>query len=928
MKRFFVIFAFLYALTGLFYKGSGITSIKDIQTVKDPELLKLMLNSFLWSKDLKNAYRVAKKGVKLFPKSRFWLKKAGDISLWTGRIKEAEDYYYRLYLLTGDKKLRKKLIDLSISLKDYSLSVRLLEEEIKENNLKNWKKLAGLYEKLGQPDKALELLEKIYKKHKKSEYLKEIVKIQLLLGYTKQAFKNLEKLKKTGDLDSKYALYLSNFLYLKKKYDQSLNTLLSIKDKVSVKNFDYWRTLSDLAWNLRDYRNAVYASKILINSGKGRNVDYERLIIYLQTQKRADYKKIYRYSYEGWKKFHSETFFYYLIDSLYKQKKYTKVIKTIQTLEKKYFDRLKFYDYIWFYYGNSYLKLGKKAKAVEIYQKAIKYNPENTDLIASFLWTLIDLEDEKRLKKYLKKYEYIAKGDDKLDLVYGSAYSLLQNSLKSLYYLNREIRKNPNDPDTLILYGDTTDLSGRTDQAYYYRFKAWKILKEKLKKDPSLLKDKSFLKEIIYISFYFVPPESIKKLLENGKKYLNKKDYYNLLITWFLMRDKNLPAEYIINRFKKGKPWMLLNVALKNWDKDRINALLEKKRSRLPIRDRVEASLRVDRVKLSEQLAFEGMEKNRFDSLLYRQFRDIIMDNESVFKVKGEYQNREKNEQFTLKTSVKYYLKSNYYIYGAVSKSFILSKNGDLFRYLPSNYTETRLGIGRNLSRYKWEAGMTYNSGLKGNTGFYGQFEYYSYNRLWTGVKVGISQRSDETLYLYYGGLSDYIKLFLSYNLTEKIGINSDFSIASYKSVDGKNIGKGKIFNVEGYYKIRSGYPDFTVSIYSRNGLFSEKNQKGKINSISVIYNPDVLPENYCEFGGNFFFGYEHKEYYTRIFRPFMSLGSYFNCVTGFGYGFDLGIGGHLFQQDHISIGTSYYKGTQGTNDFIIRFYVNYNLWF
>ncbi|HHG74894.1 MAG TPA: hypothetical protein ENK22_07590 [Persephonella sp.] len=191
-----------------------------------------------------------------------------------------------------------------------------------------------------------------------------------------------------------------------------------------------------------------------------------------------------------------------------------------------------------------------------------------------------------------------------------------------------------------------------------------------------------------------------------------------------------------------------------------------------------------------------------------------------------------------------------------------------------------------------------------------------------------MSQRSDETLYLYYGGLSDYIKLFISYNLTEKIGLSSDFSIASYKSVDGKDIGKGKIFNIEGYYKVRSGYPDFTVSLYSRNGLFSEKTQKGKINNISVFYNPDVLPENYCEFGGNFFFGYEHKDYYTRIFRPFMSFGSYYNCVTGFGYGFDLGIGGHLFQQDHISVGTSYYKGTQGTNDFIIRFYVNYNLWF
>jgi len=500
-------FAFLYVMSGLFYKGVGITSIKDVQSVRDQELLKLMLNSFLWSGDLKNAYKVAKKGVKLFPKDIFWLGKAADISLWIGKSEEAKDYYYRLYKITKEKKLRKKLIELSIELK------------------KNWKKLVELYEKLGQPDKALKFLKNIYKKHKKVEYLKGMIKIQLLLGHTEQAFKNLNKLKDLGNLDTRYVTflyYMLDSLYKLKRYGQI------IKDRASMKSFDYWKILSDLAWNLRDYKNSVYASRVLITSGKGRDVDYERLII---------------------------------------------------PLEKKYFERLKFHKYIWFYYAGSYLKLGEKDKAVKIYQEAIKYNPENTDFIVALLWTIIDIGDEKKLKRYIKKYEYIAKIDKKLNLVYGSAYSLLQDSLKSLYYLGKELRKNPDDPDTLIIYGDVIDLSGRTEQAYHYRFKAWKI-------DPSLLQNRDFLKDIIYLSFYFVPPDGIKNLLKNGKKYLRKKDYYDLLITWFLMRDLNIPAEYIMNRFKTGKPWMILNIALKNWDKEKINTLLEKKRDRLSIRDR------------------------------------------------------------------------------------------------------------------------------------------------------------------------------------------------------------------------------------------------------------------------------------------------------------------------------------------------------
>lgn len=79
--------------------------IKGIKKTKKEELLRLYLEVFLASKDLNNAYYVAKIGCKKFAKNPYWWAKLADICIWTDRAQEALKAYLRLCEITKKRKI-------------------------------------------------------------------------------------------------------------------------------------------------------------------------------------------------------------------------------------------------------------------------------------------------------------------------------------------------------------------------------------------------------------------------------------------------------------------------------------------------------------------------------------------------------------------------------------------------------------------------------------------------------------------------------------------------------------------------------------------------------------------------------------------------------------------------------------------------------
>ena len=891
----------------------------------DEEILKEAIKVYLAAGKVNKAYEVAQKGLALFPKSAFWEKYAADTALWSSKVDEAFQYYLEYYSKTKSPEVRVKLLDLSLALKKYFVAKEIIEEEIRKGDYTRWQELAYIYEHLGEPEKAIELYREQYKRTKNPEYLRKIVKLELSINDTLNAQRDLNELLKYGKLDVQDALELSYLLFSTRQYKKSLAVLKLVKNKATEKDVVYWTTLADLAWDLGEKNTSIEVAEYLYKHKLARPTDLERLI-YHYTEKK-DYQKIKVLARELWHKKRNETTFYYYASTLYELGEYKKVLQLIKELNKEEIDILKTKPYFWTLYSNSLVRLGKIEDATKVYEMALKYNPDNKDLILSFLWFLTDSKQTDKLVKYLEKYKSYSYTDKRFIFLYGVAYTVLQNSLQAKPYLKKLVDMEPNNVDYLLMYADAVDLSGETEIAEKYRFKIWKQLRAKLRQNPNLIKDRNFLRDYMRLSIIFAPATETQNLMVYAKKVLTKKELNSIKITWYLARREYDKAKYLIKQKLGVEPWMELSVALSERDTEEMEKLLRKRLKALPIRDRVEAAKETGNEGLAKNIAFKGLEKNRRDSDLYKQYRELTEETSSKAKISVEHIKRE-IPQTKIKTSIKIKAYKNFYF--DLGGDTILSpkQEGGGLKNIPSKKSKKYIKVIEKDLDKKVEVEVGKRTGVK-DVG-YGKLtiEDYLGNKLNLHLSLGYNLSTDETLYLYYGGMKNSLKLGLNYNITPYNSASVSVEHNKYKDLNSLTLGSGTIIEATATHKFRLGYPDFTVSVYVRKGGFSERGNKGLINNLSTFKNPKVLPVSYNETGIRFSFGEYEKEIYNRTFKPFFSTSISYNDEYGLGYGISGGITGNLFPQGDITIGASFNKGFKGTGNQITTYYIEYFLLF
>jgi len=207
--------------------------------------------------------------------------------------------------------------------------------------------------------------------------------------------------------------------------------------------------------------------------------------------------------------------------------------------------------------------------------------------------------------------------------------------------------------------------------------------------------------------------------------------------------------------------------------------------------------------------------------------------------------------------------------------------------------------------------------------------ESYLFSGLSAGFEVGYKQPSTESLYLELGGLKNYAKLSLTFTPYSRLSFYSSLELSEFYSQDIKRLGTGFYMYNEAQYKLRFGYPDYTLRVFYSYGNYREKaGSKGVVEQLSPFTAFRVLPENYYTIGLGFSFGFEHKYSYTRFWRPFFDASLAYNSLGGLGISTEVGIGGAVFGNDNLSLGLSFRKNTGGIKETIIDLYFIYRYYF
>ncbi|GEM_PF-4664741 len=376
------------------------------------------------------------------------------------------------------------------------------------------------------------------------------------------------------------------------------------------------------------------------------------------------------------------------------------------------------------------------------------------------------------------------------------------------------------------------------------------------------------------------------------------------------------------------EPWMLLNIALHDYDKERMRRVLSKYIKTLPHRDEVQALFELQRYDDSKSYAFDYMSRYIYDYHLYKQFLDIIHTDASRLDLRLTHINRgtlsylQNEAQITKEWSQKRYFTF------ATKKSLFQDYDSQILKDLPSSQQEFGFGYKELLNRGFYEL----YAGYKDHINRYWSFQALYFNRctdkIDSYVKIALNENTQESSHTIVAARADSVELFTTYKMDNKRYFETALGYKSIEDQEGKALGNAKEFLIRYIFKTRTAYPDITYKTYLKRAIFSKNYPTELIKRISVEDNPQFLPDSYYEGGVGILFGYDHKYRYTRRWRPFVDLGLYYNSVTYGGFSANIGIGGPLFRKDNISFSVGYSNAVDGINQEYIESMIYYFYFF
>lgn len=949
MKNYKIIICLLLSFFIGFFSVKNYASAKNINSklIANKELdkvLKLKLKIFLGANDLKNALRICNEGVEYFPKDYYWQEWAGNISMWSGNTFAAVNYYYKAFILSGKKSLAEKTYKLSTAFHRWDMAERIIEMQGNSVNLKD---TVYVYQMAGNPDKLINLLRKLYKEKKSKKVLNYLIYTYWEKGDIRRTLKTFLKLKRNFGLNTKETMEYANVLLAEKNYTGALGILKAHRLKARKLSYKFWRKLSDLAWMLGYYKTAVRASMVLaglkpvllsvtkedangrfykteVNFIPARNRDYERIYSYYSE---SDPEVAMKYALNGWKIYHTPYLFDGFIYLDAKQKMWKNILKKVSKLNKNEYNAIFNNVYFVLTYANALEKTGQVQKAKKLCLARLKKN-FNPDFLSELIYLSLNSGDNETLNYIIKKWGDSPRNYPVLAPSFISLYVYLEKGQKALK-LSKELTENPS-LNNELLYADILSLYGNSNEAKDIRFKAWKKMKKELKNNPLLIDNAQFLENFLSTSMRFDNIKNFNKILTFSKKILPAVTFEDFKLSYELFRNYRSKAVYMHRKYGYNlKPWMLLDISLYNNDTYLQKKLLKEWADILPIRDRVEAFRDTGNIGEAFDYAFKGLEENRNDYLLYKQFRDLADKYANRARISNEFIDWEGYREILENIYLKYNIGSGYSLIPSVQAGKEISFDNATIVNVPYKHYNAGLTLEKQYGGncdFKSSAGII--SSLENNIYFLIEPNCKINNSTRLGFLYGEHIQDNETLFLYLGGLKRELKTELYHSINMRTDFSASVSQNWFLSQDNQSLGSGNNLYAEFSYKPMVDYSDFTLRTFMQSAHFYENGNAGDIAQLSPFSNFDAIPSSYNLIGAGFSIGDKYKDKLEKTWRPFLNGDIFYETDSGFGYDAGAGYGGSILGNDNFNLGVSYYTDFQGTSASYLELFINYNIFF
>jgi len=898
--------------------------------------LRLLFQVFSYSSDLENAYKTAQKALEHYPKSLYWHEKMAEVAMWTDRREEAVEHMMYVYKRTHSKQLEKKIFEYSLSAYQYKTAALIIEKKLKSDPSEaNVQKMVSIFDLVGKPLESAELLEQVYRKDPSQKtLLTQQLEIYLNMGEMHRAEKVVKQMEKEKMHDIQSAYLISHYYFLKQEIKASYHAL----DRADINNSDgnltqYYRQLSDLSWYVQKYQKAALASIEVDEREAARLVDFERI---MSVYKKEDPLLAMKAALDAYEKFGQNYLFYTYVYMAIDERAYEKALLSCDRMEQNLDNTLVDEALYWMVKAELYGLLKQNLEAKKAFFKAQSLSPASEQIIQAYIWFLMEIKDEVALSQFLFKLHENKELSSSLWLAMAVGYFSIQNTDRAAYYLQRIDEHGLVTRESELLYAYVKQ-SQNEEGAFYKKINAlYKQMNEALVAEPELARQSEFMQIYLTVSMFLVGADTFEHKLQEAKPVLKAKAYNELSLAFALRENVDEQVNFSANRLKSPEPWVRLNLALSADDRTQQQDILYLHYHILPLGDALGAAQNNKQIAFAQEIAFEGLEKNEKNSLLYDQMRQLHNEYADYFLTHTGYLDRTGMRQSYSDMYNSYYLAKGYsfeteLFYGANSIS-----DNEIFKSIPSNSKTLGFGIQKRFDRglYKLLVGRK-NSEVSYN---YLSFTYNTIlsRRINLEVKVDKGAEASESVYLLVGAHKNRVGLQASYALLGSSQIDAYLEKANYYANDGVHLGSGISGRLAYTYLQRAAYPDLQFTPYFSFGNYHESSGgKGIIDAMLNFEDTNVISDNFWYAGVEMSYGMQNRYDYVGVWRPFISLNPFYNGKgpkdengkrNKYSYAFATGIGGSLFGQDNLALVIDYSESVGGTTDQLWRSYFRYKI--
>jgi hypothetical protein len=933
------------------------------------DLAATLYQSFLESNDLENAAKVASEQVARHPDRPEWRKRLAQVEEWRNEPAAALQAWLAYARQTDDPAGWSNVQRIAPMLDDDASYVQALTHasDAAPDNLQLVDGVIAAYERLGRPDDALAFLQARMHGAQEEPMASRYALLSERAGYMRQALDTWQALQRSHPEKVEYAVHSANLLYRLGDYRGALDALKAVRAHATDHDTLYWRTYGQLARLLQSDADSNLAYRHLLAGGEATPEDLAGMTFFYERQP-LDAARVAELQYD---RGHDVTALRQAIDaylSAHSLERAGALLRRLTPDQRRDAER----DPAFLAARAEYERQsGALNAALADLRHAVALPGVGGDVRAAYLWMLVDAGSEADVRATLDRWRRRSLGDESLWGPFAAGEMRLNRPVAALRYLRLQAVSRQRDPLWLLTYADAQEMAGHLGIATAVRRHVWLDLLAAERRgkppagtgsdgrdaQPGNLLQRPARSDWESVSQLQGRRAALAQTQANGDEALRLLDSLtspaqpdgpdesqhsllgdtrgvsplpdpagaraeHLRVREAVARDVAVAWAISDERYSVAKRWLArryahrllgtqdgrLAIALAEDDVQTMKHLLDERTAALPIYNRIDASMRVDRQGEAQARAFHGLDGAPDDTELHTRLVDATAFwNQSISaSVEDHVEHPLDYVQQTLAANLKL---SDHYMLGLHTQQRIqrstdasqlvnlpsIDRSADLYARRLTHDSQVTLDVGR---RYAADAFYTLRADAT-----LGRNSPVSFT-----ASVQRSGEVTELQTLTVGGVKDDISGGVTWQPTPRWSFTASIEADRFYSQARNFVGSGVLQQAELDYKIRTEYPDYTLRFTGAHGAYNDSGQPDALlqrlvpATLGPLSAADFMPNTFSQFGAFIGFGNDLADRYTHAWRPYLDIGMVHDTSQGWGLETDVGIAGSVFGGDHAAV--------------------------